>query len=206
MRKVNAPSSTTAAKLAEIAHCEEEANAAFEAANKDQAEYDKQLLTLSSGFLAVVLAFVKDIVPLKDVVCLACLYLALLALVLCILLVLISYQASSLINVRLREYWEGRKSNAEIQNRHTVVAFPEKLSKCVECLNRSSGIAFSLGILFLLIFFIVNINHEVHMEKQNQHAIEKQHQEAPSSIPEREERGSHIKTPSPPPTQDKKGK
>ena len=53
----------TAAAIASKAECEKEVDLAYSTINKNQEEYDKQLLTLSSAFLALSLTFTKDVVP-----------------------------------------------------------------------------------------------------------------------------------------------
>ncbi len=58
----------------DLAECMKERDSAFEASNKEQAEYDKQLLTLSAGTLALSLSFIKDVVPLEDAIFLWALY------------------------------------------------------------------------------------------------------------------------------------
>ena len=45
-----------AASNPELAECSNERDSAYETLNKDQAEYDKQLLALSAAFLGVALA------------------------------------------------------------------------------------------------------------------------------------------------------
>ena len=48
------------------AEIQKEIDDVYQTINENQAECDKQILTLSSGFLAVALAFIKDVVPLKE--------------------------------------------------------------------------------------------------------------------------------------------
>src|ERR1700683_2167793 len=54
--------------------------------------YDQSLLTLSSGVLALSIAFIKDIVPLQDVVWLGLLYVSWAAFAFCILATVVSFQ------------------------------------------------------------------------------------------------------------------
>src|SRR5215469_12977538 len=46
--------------------CNKEVDDIFKTIHNDQSEYDKQLLTLSSAFLAASIAFIKDLAPLKQ--------------------------------------------------------------------------------------------------------------------------------------------
>ncbi len=88
------------------AEIQKEIDDVYATINEDQAEYDKQLLTLSSGFLAVSLAFIKDIVPLKDAELLWILYLSFILLAFCIVSVLFSYQFSIAGLFKAKEYWD----------------------------------------------------------------------------------------------------
>lgn len=56
--------------------------------------FDKYMVTLSSGALGVSLTFIKDIVPLKEAVCISSLIASWIAFVLCILITLISFRLS----------------------------------------------------------------------------------------------------------------
>jgi hypothetical protein len=65
------PAPTTPAALAPDAltiylqKVDKEIDDAYKEINANQSEYDKQILTLASGFLALTLVFLKDIVPMK---------------------------------------------------------------------------------------------------------------------------------------------
>jgi hypothetical protein len=58
--------------------------------------YDRSLLTLSSGALAVSLAFIKDIVPLKQAVWMPLLYISWIAFAACIVVTVFSFRLSIL--------------------------------------------------------------------------------------------------------------
>jgi hypothetical protein len=94
---------------ARVDECNKEIDDIFERIGDDQSEYDKQLLTLSSGFLAVSLAFIKDVVPLKDAEFLCLLYSSFGLLALCIMVVLFSYQFSISGQLKAKEYWSARR-------------------------------------------------------------------------------------------------
>ena len=57
-------------------------------------QFDKSLLTLSSGALALSLAFIKDLVPLKSAVGISWLYASWISFVLCIVVTLFSFPMS----------------------------------------------------------------------------------------------------------------
>jgi hypothetical protein len=168
--------------------CEKEREDAFKTILSDQAEYDKQLLTLSAGFLAVSLAFIKDVVPLKDAQHLWFLYAAFGLLGACIVLVLASYQFSIWGNNKAKEYWERRcdgDRNAKFPNLH---------AKLVQAVNIGSGVLFLLGISFLVTFVIWNLNSEARMSMAQDGALMKTPPQG-NQI----ERGAQIKVPPPPP-------
>lgn len=129
---------------------------AFSTINNDQSECDKQLLTLSSGFLAVSLAFIKDIVRLSDAEVLWSLYVAWILFGLCIMLVLFSYQYSIAGNFKAKLYWENLNTNPDME-------YPHGHASSIKWLNRVSGVLFCLGVFFLVLFIICNIRKEAAM-------------------------------------------
>lgn len=167
--------------------CDKEIDEIFKIVNNDQAEYDKQLLTLSSGFLAVSLAFIKDVVPLKDAQDLPVLYLAYILLSTCIVFVLFSYQFSIAGHLKAKAYWEAKSGGAD-------GPFPYGYAEGVKWLNRASGILFFLGVSLVVAFVIVNLHHEANMALTKDGAYIR----TPSSGTG-EERGSLIKAPAKPP-------
>lgn len=154
--------------------CEEEIKLIHETINKDQAEYDKQLLTLSSAFLAVSLSFIKDVVPLPSAIHTWLLYWAYASLVVCIASVLFSYQFSIAAHWKAKEHWERKKDGKESD-------FPYGHATIIPWINRSSGLVFAMGVFFLALFVILNLKNEANMK-------------APSSG-NAEERGSCMKVP-----------
>jgi hypothetical protein len=92
-----------------LQECDKERDSAYDVLNRDQAEYDKQILTLSATFLGVSVAFVKDIVPLNVAVSLWSYDVAICLLFLCVCFVLGTYQYSIHGHFWLINYWEKRK-------------------------------------------------------------------------------------------------
>lgn len=164
---------------------------AFDAISKNQEEYDKQLLTLSSAFLAVALAFIKDVVPLKDAKFLPILYVSFLMLTSCILLVLLSYRSSIKGHFKVLDYWDSlaRKENAK---------FPYKVADRMKSFNRFTGVPFFLGVLLLVVFVILNLNGEANMPNKNMIVQEGAFIKVPVGG---ENKGAHIKVPTPVPAQ-----
>ena len=165
----------------------------FTTINRDQGEYDRQLLTLSSGFLAVSLAFIKDVVPLKDAEFLPILYTAFILLGCCIMLVLFSYQFSISGHLKAKEYWDNRLAGNE------SAAFPLRHAKFVRWVNWIPGILFGLGVSLLVIFVILNLHHEAKTMTENRVFItsEGAYMKTPVGVGT-EDRGSHIKVPTQP--------
>jgi hypothetical protein len=166
--------------------CLKEIDDIFKRIDGDQSEYDKQLLTLSSGFLAVSLAFIKDVVPLKDAEFLSLLYSSFALLVLCIMLVLFTYQFSISGQLKAKTYWENKRAGAD-------EGFPYWHARCAKWLNRISGVLFGTGVLLIVLFVISNIHKEATVARATDGAYIK----APANS-NGEERGSLIKAPAKP--------
>ena len=75
-------------------HCESQIDYHLKVIEGQQSEYDKQLLTLSSAMLGVSLAFIKDVVQLRNAELLFVLYASWAAFGICILGVVFSFQLS----------------------------------------------------------------------------------------------------------------
>ena len=87
-------------------YCKSESDEAYTTITKNQDEYDKQLLTLSTGLLAVLIAFLKDLVHLDTAICKPLLYCGIAGFGLSILFVIVSFQISIFALQRVREYFE----------------------------------------------------------------------------------------------------
>ena len=183
-------------ELAHNAACEKEIDLCHETINKNQEDYDKQLLTLASGFLALVVAFVKDIVPLETAAYAFLFYGALATLLLCILCVLFSYQLSICGHYKAKEFWEKKRCGADNSG------FPYRFADRVRRVNVISGILFLLGIIFLVTFIVLNVVRERSMtERRHQFAAQTVQKganlKAPAQAPAQGgfERGAHLKVP-----------
>ena len=161
---------------AERAECVKERDDAYETLNKDQAEYDKQLLTLSAGFLVLSLAFVKDVVPLQDAAHLWVLYTSFCLTSSCVLLVLSSYQYSIQGNFRVAKYWELKSEklsaeqkrklriDQELEETHAKI---KRHAGRVRAINLTSGAFFLVGVALLVCFVIVNIQRESQIKSKS---------------------------------------
>jgi len=155
--------------------CEQGRDDAFETLNKDQAEYDKQLLALSAGFLGVSLAFVKDVVPLKDAVYLWEFYAALGLLFACVCFVLGTFQYGIHAHLGLADYWKKMGGLCDEVNdakrdetRSILVERHSRLEHkhgVIKWLNWIAGGLFGAGVLFLVLFVTTNVHRESYLSR-----------------------------------------
>ncbi|MGB7356018.1 MAG: hypothetical protein WBD06_20085, partial [Acidobacteriaceae bacterium] len=152
--------------------CENGRNDAFDTLNRDQSEYDKQLLALSAGFLGVSLAFVKDVVPLKVAVHLRVFDWALFLLFGCICFVLGTFQYGVHSQLSLAEYWRlmGESCDAKDEEKTAIAKDLETRwirlkhkHDVVKVLNWIAGVLFGVGVALLVLFVITNIHREAHL-------------------------------------------
>ena len=102
----------------------------------NDSQYDKSILTLSSGSLLLSLTFIKDIVPIKQASILWSLHLSWILFTITIILVFVSFRLSQIaINKHLKNATEYYLRNAD--------PFPpNKYATCTEVINYLSGITF----------------------------------------------------------------
>jgi hypothetical protein len=134
---------------------------AWEDITSSSDEFDKSLLTYSSGALGLSLAFIKDIVKLENATALPWLYWSWVFLTLCIILTISSYrfsieaQKKHLINAQ--RFFLERDENA--LNRKTIWSI--LLDVCAY-----AGAAFFLaGVLSTVLFVYLNVSQESKMPK-----------------------------------------
>ena len=117
--------------------------------------FDKYLLTFSSGALGLSLTFIKDIVPLKDAVWKPWLILSWFAFILCILVTLgsfrISIRALEKMSPVLDDFY--LNGNVEAFNRH----MKDPWTRAVDWCAWSGIILFVLGLFFTMMFVSVNV-------------------------------------------------
>ena len=129
---------------------------AVESITASSDEFDKSLLTYSSGALGLSLAFIKDIVKLENAIALSWLYWSWLFLVSCIVLTIASYRLS--IHAQQRRLDDARRFYTERDekafNRETV--WSRMLDWCAYL-----GAAFFLaGVLSTVLFVYFNVSQE----------------------------------------------
>lgn len=126
--------------------------------------FDKYLLTFSSGALGLSLTFIKDVVPFEKAVCISSLIASWISFVLCILVTLISYRISirALENMvpHLNQFY--LDGNVEAFNKHLGDLWTRAVDWCANL-----GILFFvLGLIFTMMFVGTNIRRLKHMSEQ----------------------------------------
>ena len=128
---------------------------------RNQEEYDKQLLALSTGLLAVLVAFLKDVVHLDTAVDGPLIYAGLASLGLTIVLVIISFQLSNHALEKVREYYEKRYKGINED-------FPEIWSRRVKYFNWAAGISFVAGVSLTIAFIAINLANQSKLEAKDE--------------------------------------
>jgi hypothetical protein len=187
-RLVEAAESAKASEPTDAQKCDKEIDDLFKRIDNDQSEYDKQLLTLSSGFLAVSLAFIKDVVPLEVAKLLPLLYWSFGLLAACVCLVLFSFQFSIAGQLKAKEYWERRKTNPD-------EPFSYGPATTARFINWASGVLFGVGVILSVSFVIYNLHLGAIMPGKSIRTGDGSYIKTPANG---EERGSLIKAPAKP--------
>lgn len=119
-------------------------------------QFDKAVLTLSSGGLGLSLAFIKDIVPPAHLVCFPLLIISWTLFGICILSTLTSFVLSQYAVDRQLDYAEEYYINnkPEYFNKKNAVADATKVSNIV------SGGAFFVAVLLTIVFTSINLRQE----------------------------------------------
>jgi hypothetical protein len=117
--------------------------------------FDQSLLTLSSGALGVSLAFIKDIVPLKEAVWIGLLFASWIAFALCIVTTVVSFLLSVKANKQqlgyIDEYYLHRKDDA--LDKHKTSGYLRWLQRCTWV----AIILFVAGLFCTIIFACENV-------------------------------------------------
>lgn len=126
--------------------------------------FDRNILTLSSGALALSLAFIKDIVPIGKTVFVAWLFASWTAFALCILVTLVSFRISihalEKTIPHLRKYY--LESQADSFDKHLESLWTKAVDWCAHL-----GIFFFfVGLVSTMVFVTANIREANRMSKQ----------------------------------------
>jgi hypothetical protein len=129
--------------------------------------FDKYMVTLSSGALGVSLSFVKDVVPLKEAVCVSLLIASRVSFVICILITLISFRLSIHALEEMLPCLDAYylRNEADAFNKH-LKSFS---TRAVDWCANLGIIFFVLGLIFTMMFVGANVlKGATHMN--NEHA------------------------------------
>ncbi len=120
--------------------------------------YDKAILTLSSGFLALSLTFIKGVLPPGEIRSIGVLYASWIVLSLAIICTVLSFRISdAAINrqlVQIDRYYEGGDEDAATRG---------TLARWVDRFNNGSGALFIFGIVLTVAFVISNFSQRFDM-------------------------------------------
>lgn len=116
--------------------------------------YDRSILTLSAGFLAISISFIKDIVPVSKATLLWSLYASWVLFGSAIILSLAGMLFGNWVCARLlkaaREYY--------IEGDERARSVSEKLAPMIDAYNVLVGVVFALAVVFTVAFAIANFN------------------------------------------------
>jgi hypothetical protein len=130
-------------------------------------KYDGALLSLSTGVLSLSLAFIKDIVPIGDLIIVWVLIASWALFAISIILTITSYITSQKgISTQL-EYAEEYylKGNKDYLNKENPY------SGWTECFNLSSGICFILALVVTILFVTVNLYEAMKMSEKKSDSV-----------------------------------
>jgi len=125
-------------------------------------EYDKAILTLSSGFLALSIAFVKDVVPLTHVIWMPALIASWVLFAVSVLSTLISFVVS-------QHAYDVQKQNLDdyfLHNIEDACHRPNQLTTATTALNYLSGLCFIAAVVLTIVFASANFKNENALAKQ----------------------------------------
>lgn len=124
--------------------------------------YDKAILTLSSGFLALSLSFIKEILPDGSISWTGLLYTSWVSLALAIISTVISFRVS---NAAI----EGQLGQAHryYKEKDEGALTKSKLSRSVDWLNNVSGGLFIFGVVLTVVFVILNFSEKKSMSNKS---------------------------------------
>jgi hypothetical protein len=131
--------------------------------------FDKYMISFSSGALGLSLAFIKDSVPLKTAVWFPSLIASWIAFVICIVVTLLSFRFSitaleNTIPVLGEYYLRGNQGAFDLH----LKSF---WSKAVSWCTVGQIISFALGVIFTMAFVIANVGEERVSKQENQKVV-----------------------------------
>lgn len=165
----------------------------YDAMRSGQEQYDKYLLTLSSGGLAISLMMLKEVFGKAPLACPTILICSWALFCLCIILTIISFLTSQKCLRRLLERYEESIMTGD----YTELRKTDPLEKLTNCLNYLSGVFFLFAIVTTVIFASINIKRGVLMSNEPVMDLKKGYAAPKPPLPLKINNGY---TPPPPPT------
>src|SRR6266478_3647165 len=132
--------------------------------NSGTENFDKNLLTFSSGALGLSLAFIKDIVPLGRTIWIPCLFVSWIAFALCILVTMASFQVSiraltESLSYAKAYYLDGEK---DALDKHLKTF----CCRAVDWCTWTASVLFLAGVACTIVFVSVNVMEAKQMHKE----------------------------------------
>ena len=133
---------------------------------KSQSDYDKAILTLSGGALAISLTFLKDFVGEGPIYNLSCLYWSWVSWISSVTIILASFYVSRLaLKKAIKQVDTGMILTEKPGGIYTYI---------INCLNVIGGILFVIGVILMISFSSANIAKGGKYEKNTRSPAEKQ--------------------------------
>jgi hypothetical protein len=128
-------------------------------------DFDKNLLTFSSGALGLSLAFIKDIAPLGRIILIPCLFASWIAFALCLMVTMAGFHLSIRALLQslpyAKAYYLDNKEDAFDKHLKTLCC------RLVDWCTCAGSALFVAGVVFTIVFVSVNLNREAkHMKKE----------------------------------------
>jgi hypothetical protein len=153
--------------------------------------YDKAVLSLSTAFLGLSLAFLKDLVPVQRAECLFLLYFSWIVLAGAVLSTILSFWLSQrAINVQIK-----KAEDYYLRNDRTALS-RSRIAKATDWVNALSGVLFVVGVSLTTAFVIVNFEGGLKMnsDKKSEHVPLTEGATIPKmqEVPQKVNRGAPI--------------
>jgi len=153
----------TAPNRAEKLH-DEYRKKVWEDSKSGSENFDKYLITFSSGALALSLSFIKDIVPLRDAIWIPSLIVSWIAFIACILVTLVSFRISIRALEKMSPVLDDFYLNGNVDafNKH----MEDPWTKAVDWCAWGGIILFVLGLFFTMMFVGANVLEAKRMDRE----------------------------------------
>jgi hypothetical protein len=152
--------------------------------------YDNSLLSLSSAFLGLSIAFIKDIAPLNEAKCTLILYSSWILFSLTIIIVISSFLYGQ---KGIKELIEAARMYY-LENDESAYKVSEKVSKNIDLFNTLSGVTFIFAILLTVAFVLTNSTRIENMTTEKKIVTEKVEKSQPANTFQKPQTGNSQQT------------